>query len=79
MANVAAVNPEVSEPSRSLADTIAARRRAMKVEDLAELLGLAPTTIYDMARNGRLPSFRVGSAIRLDPKAVADWLRKAGG
>jgi hypothetical protein len=28
-----------------------------------------------MAARGRLPSFRVGSAVRFDPQELAKWLR----
>jgi excisionase family DNA binding protein len=60
---------------RSIADTLAARKKALEVSELAEMLGLAPTTLYDMVRNGRIPSIRIGASIRLDPKITADWLR----
>lgn len=62
-----------------LAEQIAARRRALTIRDLAELLGVSPTTIYDQARDGRLPAIRIGSAIRIDPKAAAEWVRRHGG
>jgi len=29
-----------------------------------------------MAKAGRMPSFRVGAAVRFDPRAVAEWLRE---
>lgn len=64
------------EPARSLADTIAARRKALTSAEVANFLGLARSTVYDMARDGRIPSIRIGSAIRHDPKHIADWLRK---
>jgi excisionase family DNA binding protein len=66
---------ETPDPSRSLAEIIQGRRKALKIDELADLLGVAPTTLYDMARDGWLPCMRIGSAIRLDPKAIADWLR----
>jgi excisionase family DNA binding protein len=58
-------------PERSLAEQIASRRKALSVRELAELLGVAQTTIYDHARDGRLPAIRIGSAIRIDPKVAA--------
>lgn len=74
MAKVAATT-EADDAGRSLADIIQARRKALTINEFADLLSLAPTTVYDMARTGKLPCFRVGSAIRLDPKKAADWLR----
>lgn len=70
---------ETSDPSPSLAETIQARRKALKAEDLAAILALAPSTIYDMTRDGRIRSIRIGGAIRYDPKEIADWLRRNGG
>jgi hypothetical protein len=29
-----------------------------------------------MAKTGRIPSFRVGTCVRFDPRKVADWLKK---
>ena len=42
---------------------------------LAELLNMARTTLYEMAANGRIPHIRIGSSIRFDPAATARWLR----
>jgi hypothetical protein len=28
-----------------------------------------------MAKAGRLPSLRIGTAVRFDPRAIAEWLR----
>lgn len=66
-------------PERSIADTIAARKRALTCEEFAEIMGLAKNTVYEWAKDERLPSIRMGSAIRLDPKKIAEWLRKNGG
>ncbi len=32
--------------------------------------------MLEQAATGRIPSFRVGTCVRFDPKAVANWLRK---
>jgi hypothetical protein len=33
-------------------------------------------TIFKQAAAGRIPSFCVGTCVRFDPRAVAQWLRK---
>ena len=48
---------------------------ALKAGELAKLLGVTRQHIYKMAAAGSLPSFRVGSAVRFDPKQVAEWLK----
>jgi hypothetical protein len=32
-------------------------------------------TIFKQAKAGRIPSFRIGTCVRFDPKIVANWLR----
>jgi excisionase family DNA binding protein len=49
---------------------------AMTADTLANLLGVSKITIFKMAKAGRIPSFRVGTCVRFDPRKVADWLRR---
>jgi excisionase family DNA binding protein len=60
----------------SLADQIEKIGHALTAQDLAELLKVNPDTIWKMAKQSRIPSFRVGTAVRFDPKSVAAWLRR---
>jgi excisionase family DNA binding protein len=50
-------------------------KRAITASEVAALLAVSPITIYKMAKAGRLPSFRIGTAVRFDPRALAEWLR----
>jgi excisionase family DNA binding protein len=63
-------------PDRSteLAARVAANYRALRAQDVAELLGVTRQHIYKLASKGLIPSFRVGTAVRFDPAAVAVWL-----
>src|ERR1700693_3821247 len=47
----------------------------MTTGGLAAVLGVSRRSIFDMAKAGRIPSFRVGSSVRFDPHLVAKWLR----
>ena len=49
---------------------------ALTAKQLAELLNISPKTVFKLAKAGRIPSFRVGSAVRFDARLVIDWLRK---
>ena len=60
----------------TLADQIETIGHALTAQDLAKLLQVDPDTIWKMAKQSRIPSFRIGSAVRFDPKAVAEWLRR---
>jgi len=58
-----------------LIDRLKNRTGAMRVAEVAELLGVTPQHIYKMAASGRIPSFRVSGAIRFDPADIASWLQ----
>jgi excisionase family DNA binding protein len=65
-----------TEEPMSIPAILRSRRAAWTAEELAELLSLKKTTIYDMARSGRLPSLRIGSNVRFDPATTAAWLEQ---
>jgi excisionase family DNA binding protein len=50
--------------------------RALKVRDVAQLLGVSAQQIYKMAAKGEIPSFKVANAVRFDPHDIATWLRQ---
>jgi excisionase family DNA binding protein len=53
-----------------------AKENALKARDLARLLGVSRQHVYRMAAGEGLPFFRMGRAVRFDPKQVAGWLVK---
>jgi len=61
---------------QSLPDQIERIGHALNAAELAELLAVSRITVFKHAAAGRIPSFRVGTCVRFDPKAVANWLRK---
>jgi excisionase family DNA binding protein len=60
----------------SLPDQIEKISRALTAVEVAEYLSVSRITIFRMAKAGRIPSFRIGTCVRFDPRAVASWLRK---
>lgn len=56
--------------------TLAVKEHALKAGELAKLLGVTRQHIYKMAAAGAIPSFRIGAAVRFDPKQVAEWLMR---
>jgi excisionase family DNA binding protein len=56
-------------------ETIENYGRALKVEELAQLTAISSKTLYRMIAAKKLPAFRIGGCVRLEPKATADWLR----
>jgi excisionase family DNA binding protein len=61
---------------QSLPDRIERVGHALTAVELAELLAISRITVFRMAKTGRIPCFRIGSCVRFDPRAVANWLRK---
>ena len=60
-------------------EQIEKNRHALNARQVAEFLSVSVITIYKMAKTNRIPSFRVGAAVRFDPRSVARWLRANGG
>jgi excisionase family DNA binding protein len=60
----------------SLADRIERIERALTAKELAEILAVSRITIFKQAKAGRIPSFRIGTCVRFDPRSVAQWLRR---
>jgi excisionase family DNA binding protein len=47
----------------------------LTANELAEPLAVSRIAIFKQAKAGRIPSFRIGTCVRFDPKSVAQWLR----
>lgn len=60
----------------TLADRVEQTDHAMTADDVARLLSVSRITIFKHAKAKRIPSFKIGTCLRFDPKSVADYLRK---
>ena len=49
---------------------------ALTADDLGPIVKLNTDTIYKQAKRGSIPSFRIGTAVRFDPKALVEWFDK---
>ena len=58
----------------TLAERLRSKNKALTVEELADLLGVAIRTVCKEVEDNRIPFFRIRSSIRFDPHQVADWL-----
>ena len=59
-----------------LIDMLENRKEALKVSEVARMLGVTPQHIYKMASAGLIPHFHVQGAIRFCPADLADWIKK---
>jgi excisionase family DNA binding protein len=62
------------EETFDLVAFLTGQRKAMKVEDVAELLDVSKQAVYEYVKKGSLPALKLGSTIRLNPRDVARWL-----
>jgi excisionase family DNA binding protein len=58
----------VADPDVSLDDPL------LKAEDIARLLSVRPSWVYDKVRSGELPCLHVGRHIRFTRRLVEHWL-----
>jgi excisionase family DNA binding protein len=65
----------MTEPFDVIAE-LSSRRKALSVMEVATLLGVSKQAVYDQIKRGNLPALQLGTAIRLNPRDVADWLRE---
>lgn len=59
----------------SIPEQIEQAGHALTADELSTILNVSRITIFKQAKAGRIPSFRIGTCVRFDPKAVAAWLR----
>jgi excisionase family DNA binding protein len=52
------------------------RKEALKVSEVAKMLGVTPQHIYKMAKAGLIPCFHVKGAVRFCPADLAEWIKK---
>ena len=48
----------------------------LTVQEAATLLRVKPRWIYKMARDGEMPSVRLGRHVRIDEQALQHWIRE---
>ncbi|HOJ39220.1 MAG TPA: helix-turn-helix domain-containing protein [bacterium] len=51
-------------------------KRILSVKELADFLGVSPYSIYKMARERKIPGFKIGNKFRFDRESVLAALKK---
>jgi len=46
----------------------------LKALEVAKILGLGRTKVYEMIERGQLPVVRIGTAVRVPRKGLFDWI-----
>jgi len=50
-------------------------KRLITAPEVAEITDLHRLTVYRLAKDGRIPCYRISGLLRFDPAAVAEYLR----
>lgn len=69
-ANVLALVPAAQNSNEQLLD-----RPLLSPADVAKLLGIKRSTVYELARAGRIPSIRIGRAVRFLRADLEAWIQ----
>lgn len=48
----------------------------LRAEEVAEVLAVARSTVFELLRNGDLPAVRIGRAVRVSRKALDRWIEE---
>jgi excisionase family DNA binding protein len=65
-----------SDPA-SIAQILRSYQRALTAREIAEILHLHPVTVYRKAKAHIIPCRFIGTAVRFDPGAIAQWWEKS--
>lgn len=60
----------------SMIEQLRARTEPLNVKEVADLLGVAESTVQRWVRNRELPAIRVAYTIRFDGDVLAGWLER---
>lgn len=52
--------------------------KLVSADEVAAVLGVTTARVYEMARQGVLPSVRLGRQIRFDPDRIKAWIDSGG-
>jgi Helix-turn-helix domain len=59
----------------SIIEILENKTEALDANDLALLLKLTPRQVYELVREGKIPSMKIDGAIRFDPGDLVQWLK----
>jgi excisionase family DNA binding protein len=74
-------NASMTVGSERSADTtiisqLRTRRTALRPKELALLLSVSERQVTALIKAGRLPGYKIGGSVRVDPGRAADWLEQ---
>jgi len=61
---------------KGIRERLGSIKGALTADEVAELFGVSTQLIRREARLGNIPSFRISTAVRFDPKELCEWYEK---
>jgi excisionase family DNA binding protein len=56
--------------------TPSASERLLRATEVAEILSLGRSKVYEMLATGELPTVRIGTAVRVPANKLQEWIAK---
>jgi excisionase family DNA binding protein len=50
--------------------------KLLTAEDVAAMINCGPSTVYEWAKNGKIPSLKLNGLVRFVPEEVQQWIQK---
>lgn len=66
--------PEVGD--NSMVAEIRSKKKPLTVKQLADIIPFSIFTIYQWAKENKIPNMRIGSKVLFDPQQTAEWLKE---
>ncbi len=63
-------------PSALLVQQLRNRKTALRPKEFAIMLAISERQVTTLIKAGRMPGFKIGGSVRIDPGHAADWLEK---
>ena len=54
------------------------RKRLLRVSEVATILGLSKSRVYELCRRNILPAVRIGRQVRVDHQEIEEFIRSGG-
>ncbi len=51
--------------------------KLLTAEDVAAMINCGPSTIYEWAKSGRIPSLKLNGLVRFAPEEVREWIQRS--
>lgn len=66
----------IRRPDQTMVEALTSHQSLLTVAEAATIISIAAPTLYKWAAAAKIPAIMLGSAVRFDPKELANWLSR---